>query len=121
MKFKLAVHNQTRQTVLGTEVSVADTLSSRLIGLLGRRRLPGGSGLLIHPSCAVHSIGMLFSIDVLFLDAERKVVGICSPLAPFRISSIHLRSECVLELPAKAIRESGTQLGDTIDFEMLPA
>ena len=114
---KLKVHNQTRETVLGTQVDVADSFSSRLIGLLGRRGLADGGGLMIHPSCAIHTLGMMFPIDVLFLDAQRKVVGMQQKMRPFRISPVYRRAECVLELPASTIRESRTQLGDCIAFE----
>ncbi len=60
----------TRATTVGTRITIADTSLTRLIGLMGRRRLDAGCGLLIRPSSGIHTFGMLFSIDVVALDRE---------------------------------------------------
>ena len=61
---------------MGTRIAIADTSLTRLVGLMGRRRLDAGCGLLIRPSCGIHTFGMLFSIDVVALDRSLRVVKV---------------------------------------------
>ena len=72
---KVFVFNKTKQTFLAYRVRVADSILSRLVGLLGQRSLEPDSGLWIFPSRGIHTLGMLFDIDVIFLDKDLKVVG----------------------------------------------
>jgi len=108
------VYNRTKETFLAYQVRVADSMLSRLIGLLGRRSLAPGSGLWIVPSSGVHTLGMLFTIDVVFLDKDLKVVGVRELLRPFSITSLNLQAESVLELPAHTIFKSRTEVGDQL-------
>jgi len=58
------VYNQTKETFLAFRVTVADSILSRLIGLLGKRSLSPDSGVWIVPANSVHTIGMLFTFDL---------------------------------------------------------
>lgn len=118
MRNGLYVYNRTRETFLATEVRLADTYLSRLIGLLGKtkRWVRPGRGLWIVPSCGVHTIGMLFPIDVIFLDKESRVVHVQEYVRPFRISSVCLKAASVLEVPVYTIHRSGTQIGDHLEI-----
>ena len=107
--------NLTRQTWLATTVRSADGFLTRLVGLLARRRLGGEEALWLVPCRAVHTIGMRFPIDVLFLDREGGVVFMLEGLRPWRLSPIVLRAHGVLELRGGAIRKSGTRVGDRIE------
>ena len=108
------VYNRTKETFLAYQVRVADSMLSRLVGLLGRRSLAPGSGLWIVPSSGVHTLGMVFTIDVVFLDEDLKVVGVRELLRPFSITSLNLQAESVLELPAHTIFKSRTEVGDQL-------
>jgi uncharacterized membrane protein (UPF0127 family) len=112
------VYNRTRQTFVATEVVVADTYMRRLIGLLGKtpRWSRAGRGLWIIPSCGVHTIGMLFPIDLVFIDRDCRVVGTQEFVRPFRISRVCLKATSVLEFPAYTIHRSGTEIGDTLEI-----
>jgi uncharacterized membrane protein (UPF0127 family) len=112
------VYNKTRETFLATETTVADDYFRRLIGLLGKtkRWAKLGRGLWIIPSRGVHTIGMLFPIDVLFLNKHKEVIHIEEHMRPFRISKISLKATSVLELPAHAIYRSGTKVGDSLEI-----
>lgn len=99
---------------LADNLRVAETLLSRSIGLLGRESLPPGEGLLIRPCLAVHTFLMKFPIDVLFLDRENRVLKALHTLQPHRISSIHLCSAGVIELPAGTLLETDTVQGNRI-------
>ena len=72
------VYNKTRETFVATEAHVADSYFTRLIGLLGKgkRWAQLGRGLWIVPSRGVHTIGMLFPIDLIFLSKEKEVVHV---------------------------------------------
>jgi uncharacterized membrane protein (UPF0127 family) len=112
------VYNRTRQTFVATEVVVADTYMRRLIGLLGktRRWARPGRGLWIIPSCGVHTIGMLFPIDLVFIDRDCRVVSTQEFVRPFRISRVCLKATSVLEFPAYTIHRSGTEIGDALEI-----
>ena len=58
------VYNQTKGTFLAFRVGVADSILGRLIGLLGRKSLKPDGGVWIVPANAIHTVGMLFSFDV---------------------------------------------------------
>jgi uncharacterized membrane protein (UPF0127 family) len=74
-----------RRGMLGVEVPVATTLPSRLLGLALLSGDSAGAGLLI-PSChSVHTFGMRFRLDVIFLDAEGRVVGLRRAVPPRRV------------------------------------
>src|SRR6476661_9405530 len=92
--------NTTRGTVLGESIRVADTGLSRIVGLLGERALQPDDGLLIVPSQGVHTLGMLFPIDVVVLDGEWNVIAIRRELRPFRLTRVFWKAAAVLELPA---------------------
>jgi uncharacterized membrane protein (UPF0127 family) len=92
----------------------ADTLLMRLKGLLGRLRLKPDDGIWLIPSCGIHTIGMLFAIDLIYLDAANRVVHLVEHLGPFRISPIRIRCASILELSTRTIYSSNTRIGDEL-------
>jgi uncharacterized membrane protein (UPF0127 family) len=108
------VVNETRGAVIGDRVEVANTSMRRLFGLLGRRSLNAGQGLWIKPSSGVHTMGMMFPIDVVGLDRKGTVLKVWKDLVPFRVTSVSLKMHSVIELRAGQIAESGTHVGDTL-------
>ena len=115
------VYNQTREAFLAFRVEVADSVLGRLVGLLGKRSLKPGSGVWIVPSNSIHTIGMLFTIDVVFIDENFRVVGLRELVRPFSITLPNFRAESVLELPAHTIFRSHTELGDQLVIERYEA
>lgn len=113
---KLRAINQTRQRVLITHGIVANTWWTRLKGLLGRASLQPGEGLLLRGEQAIHTIGMRFPIDVLFLDSSQRVVHLIPRMGAQRFSPFVTNASDVLELPAGVIDETGTMLGDQIEL-----
>jgi hypothetical protein len=113
---KLRIRNVTKEIVLATGADIADTSAKRNTGLLKHKSLPRGEGLLITPCEGVHTIGMKFPIDVLYLNRNRKVLKIRGSMMPFRMS-LCLRAHSVLELPAGTAVETGTTPGDVLEFE----
>ena len=114
MDEKYYVFNQQRQTFLHLGVELADTSWRRLRGLLGRFSLRNDEGLWVKPSKSIHTIGLFFPIDVIYLDASCRVVHVIEYLKPFRISPIRIHCDSVLELPTRSIYSSNTQVGDQL-------
>ena len=110
--------NRTRQAYLATDLKLADTHWTRLRGLLGvgAGDFRNGSGLWIVPSHGVHTLGMAFPIDVVYLDPDMKVIYLQADLKPWRIAPVRQLAASVLELPTQKLAETKTQIGDTIEI-----
>jgi hypothetical protein len=102
---------------VGSRIRVADTFFSRLRGLLRTDGLATGEGLWIRPCNSIHSFGMRFEFDALFLGPDGKVVGLYERFLRNRISRVFWNARGVLELPAGTIERTGTEVGDEIRFE----
>ena len=111
------VYNKTKETFLAFRVKVADSIFGRLVGLLGKRSLEPDSGVWIVPANAIHTVGMLFSFDLVLIDKDFKVVGLRELVRPFRVTWPEGKAESVLELPAHTIFRSRTQIGDQLLIE----
>jgi uncharacterized protein len=112
----LRISNPVRQSVLGDRIGVADTTLTRFVGLMGRGSLAPGHGLLIRPSNGVHTLWMRFSIDVLLLDKQYRVLSAYRSLRPFRITAINWKASSALELPSGTVVATNTQLGDELQL-----
>jgi uncharacterized membrane protein (UPF0127 family) len=115
------VYNKSKETFLAFRVRVADSIVGRLVGLLGKKSLQPDSGVWIVPSNAIHTIGMMFSFDLVLIDKNFKVVGLQEMVRPFRITLPNRKAESVLELPAHSIFRSRTQIGDQLVIERYEA
>jgi uncharacterized membrane protein (UPF0127 family)/CheY-like chemotaxis protein len=94
-------------------VVVADRWARRLRGLLGRRRLDRGEGLLLRPSFSIHTAFMRFPIDAVFLDNDLVVLKVAENLRPFRTASCRGARE-VVELAAGECARRGLSVGDRV-------
>jgi uncharacterized protein len=115
------VYNKTKETFLAFRVNIADSVAGRLIGLLGKRSLKPDSGVWIFPANAIHTIGMMFSFDVVMIDKDFRVVSAKELVRPFRVILPKLRAESVLELPAHTIFRSRTEIGDELVIDRYEA
>jgi hypothetical protein len=115
---QIRVRNQNRGTVLAEAADVADTSAKRRTGLLKHTKLEPGAGLWIAPCEAVHSFGMKFAIDVVYLDRKKRVRKVRKEMVPRRLSAC-LTAHSVLELPVGVIEASRTEPGDQLEFEKL--
>ncbi len=109
------ISNLTRQTELARCVDVADHGARRRKGLLGRETLSAGEGLWIVPCEAVHTFGMQFPIDLVYLDRDKRVKKVRNDVPPWRISAC-LSAHSVLELASGSIRRTQTKPGDRLEF-----
>ncbi len=111
---EVSVFNSTKKTQLAARVRIADSLLGRLVGLLGKQSLDQDSGLLIFPSNSIHTLGMRFPIDVVFLDQDWRVEDLCESVPPFRLIWPRWKARSVLEVPIYSIRNSRTEVGDQL-------
>ncbi len=113
---RLRVTNRRSGSQLASFAGIANTSELRRRGLLKHSSLEEGDGLWIAPCEAVHSFGMKFAIDVLYLNKQKKILKIRPNMVKSRIS-LCLRAHSVLELPAGMAAKTGTQVGDELEFE----
>lgn len=112
--------NRTRDTCLATSLAVADTHWTRMRGLLGLAAgdFGNGRGLWLVPCHGVHTLGMGFAIDVVYLDRSSRVIHVKSELRPWRFAPVRPNAASVLELPCHTASETGTTVGDKIEITL---
>jgi len=73
---------------------------------------------LVLPRCRqIHTFGMKFPIDVLFLDKSGKVVRAVRDMKPGRLTAWVLRARTTVELPAGTLERTGTVVSDEIAID----
>lgn len=83
---------------VATRVQIADCFASRYTGLLNRQYLEDGEALWLKPGGSVHTLGMRFGIDVLFLDRQMKILKIVRRLKPWRLARAPRKTHSALEI-----------------------
>ena len=110
------VENVTRGTTLADRAETARSPLAQLVGLMGKRELAAGSGLVFPRTRGVHTHFMRFPIDVVFYDKRGTVVDVVHALRPWRFSPYHWRAAGVVELPAGSARAARTETGDVLSI-----
>ncbi len=110
------VINKNHGTVVAEHAELADTFVTRLRGLLGRRGLNEGCGLVLRPGNSIHSFFMAFPFDAIFVDDDGRVLHLMHAMRPNRVSPIVRHAHSIIELPVGAIERSGTVLGDLLEI-----
>jgi uncharacterized protein len=108
--------NRTREAVIAERAEMAENIWTRFKGLMGRRGLDKGTGLVIFPNNGVHMFFMRFAIDVLHVAADGTILKICHSLKPWRVGPIVRKCKYTVELPAGVARLTGTAEGDRIEL-----
>ncbi len=117
----LVAYNRTRATTVASKVVKADDYASRSRGLLDRASMGLGEGLWIAgvvwfvPCPTIHTFGMRFAIDVVFLDKAQRVARVIENLKPWRLSPWVARARSVLELPAGTLKGT-VKAGDQLEI-----
>jgi uncharacterized membrane protein (UPF0127 family) len=111
--------NDRTRSAVALEVDVAATRATRRRGLLGRESLGATEGLLLTPCKAVHTVGMRFPIDLIFIDRDGRAVRIVPALAPWRIA-MSTRAKAVIELAAGTAAAADIQIGDMLYLAPAP-
>jgi uncharacterized membrane protein (UPF0127 family) len=98
---------------------VADTTFRRLRGLLGRRELRPGDGLVLRPGWSIHTAFLFFPIDVVFVNADQVVIKVVRNLKPWRASTCRGARD-VVELAAGEADRRGISAGDRVAWAARP-
>ncbi len=115
---KIRIVHADRDGCLAEKVQVADSFWGRMRGLLGHTPLAQGEGMVIMPCQWIHTLFMGFSIDVVYLSDDLRVVHLQEDVPPNRLCSPVPRASCVVELSARAISRAGVQIGDQLEFQV---
>ena len=107
------VVNGTRGNVVCDRTEVAANMLKRMRGLLGRKGLDQGAGMLFRGESSIHSAFMRFDFDAVFMDRELKVVKLAPHIGPWRAISAR-KARNVLEIAAGEIDRLGIQVGDQL-------
>jgi uncharacterized protein len=114
----VTVQNTTRNARIGSQIELASTQRTRLVGLLGRPALQQEEGLWIRPSSGVHTFGMSFPIDVIGLDKDNRIIKLWDTLRPQRLTKLYWKLQSVIELPEGTIQRTGAQIGDALQINI---
>jgi uncharacterized protein len=110
--------NQDRSTTLAGRVRLAGSSITRRSGLRRCASLEIAEGLAIAPCEAIHTFGMRFSIDVIFLDSRYRIRRIAECVRPNRIA-VCLAAALAVELAPGTLRRSRSLTGDLLRFELV--
>lgn len=103
------------------EVRIAYSLAARLLALSRERSLPARAGLLLSPARGIHTLGMRFAVDVVFLSSQMRVLALASRVRPWRVLLAPRGTGRVLELAAGQIAATGLKAGTYIVVESNPS
>ena len=96
-------------------IEVANTLLAKGVGLIGRKQF-GSEGLLLKNTNSIHTYGVRFPIDVVYLNEDFTVNKIVENLKPLHVSPIVWGNAHILELPHGAVKKHSLEVGDKIDL-----
>lgn len=114
----VSIRSVTRHRLFCKTCEIADTPWTRVKGLLGRNFLNEGEGLLIVPCSSIHTIGMQFALDVVFLTRDYIVTDFVENIAPGKYyvsQKYHGKAHAALEMAGGAISEFGLQRGEQLE------
>lgn len=103
--------------VLASDLELAADSRTRTRGLLGREGLPDGTVMILAPCNGVHTFFMRFTIDVVFVDRQGRVLKVCRALKPWRIG-FSFRAFGALEFATPAVGQRDLVKGDQLDIRV---
>lgn len=103
------------------QVRMACSFRSRCIGLLRQANIPEHGGLLLVPGGSIHTLGMRFTIDVVFLNQQMRVVGLTERVPPWRFVIAPRGTARVLELAAGKIAATRLTMGTYLTVDAAPS
>ncbi|WP_087972492.1 DUF192 domain-containing protein [Oceanobacillus rekensis] len=113
---KIKLVNIDTDEVIAERVDGAYTFWSRFKGLMLTESMPENGALHITPCTAIHTFFMKFSIDIIYLNKEKEIVGIEEDLEPGKIGKKFMNVKSVIELSAGTIRNTPTVVGQKVDL-----
>lgn len=102
---------------LGGTIRIASTFGSRFMGLMFRKSLPEGSGLLLVPCSSIHMCFMRMALDIVYIDASLRITGVERNLRPWRMGKAAKGTKLVLEVPAGTVERCNVLPGMKLTVE----
>ena len=112
----MKIDNTMRETQVADRAVLADSSLKRLVGLLNRRHLEPGEGLVLVPGGTIHMFFMRTAIDVVFADRDGRVLKTATNVKPWRVVMAPRHTRYTIELPVGALETSTTAPGDRLDL-----
>ena len=112
----MRIYDLNRQRLIVDALEIASDAASRARGLIGHCPLEPGQAMLIRPCRWIHTFGMSFPIDVLYVSKDWRVVALTENLPPNRIDRPVLRAQFVIEMKTGEIRRTGVAVGDRLEM-----
>ena len=105
MENKIFKLKQKNGDVICTKMVVATNIFSRMLGLMFSKDLPECDGFLLSPCNSIHTFFMRYSLDILFLDKDFRIVKVIYGLSPWRMTWIYFKARHVLEMKAGTMKK----------------
>ncbi|MBC7261461.1 MAG: DUF192 domain-containing protein [Chloroflexi bacterium] len=112
----MKLYHVDRQCPIVHNLEVAADVRSKTRGLIGHLPLESGQALMIPGSRWIHTFGMSFPIDVVYVDKKGRIVALTDNLPPRRIDRPVLRAQAVIEMAAGEIRRLGLKVGERLEL-----
>jgi uncharacterized membrane protein (UPF0127 family) len=109
--------NQTQNKILLEKMEIANTLLTRMKGLIGKETIEKDYGLWIKKCNSIHTFLMNFPIDVIFVDKNLKVKKCLQKVGPNKIVWPIFGASSVIELKSGFLSEHKTQIGDQLHVD----
>lgn len=111
----VVVVNERTGKVLATEMRAAESFWDRFAGLMMKKSIPDGFGLMFKPARGIHTHFMRFPIDLIFIDQADRVVKVRPAMRPWRFDFSSAAG--VIEMNAGSAASADLQPGDQLRFE----
>ena len=111
---RVRVVNQTRGEVIAESAELASNMWTRFWGLMGRRELTPGGGLVLKPGGGIHMMFMRIALDVIHVDKHDRVTHVLRGIKPWRFGPLFVGGKLAIELEVGTA--DGTQIGDQVEL-----
>ena len=101
------------KNILYPQIEEADNFWKRFLGLMGRKELKNGEGMIFYNCSSIHCFFMKIAIDVVYLDRDYQVVGV-ETVAPWKVGHFFKGAKHILEVNAGST--SGISVGDKLEI-----
>jgi uncharacterized protein len=106
---------------VGSSIEVAATFGKRFLGLMFRKSLPEGGGMLLLPCGSIHMCFMRMRLDIAYTDGSLRVLAVENSLKPWRVGKYVKGAKAVLELPDGTLERCGIAPGDQLTVYLAQA
>jgi len=111
------LRNMTLDRVVAERVESARSVWKRMIGLLSYGSVAPDQGLWFDRCSSIHTLGMRAPIDVIFLDADRRIIDVRAGVRPYQLLVWNLRAKSLIELGSAPLERLDLRIGDRLELE----